>query len=144
MELDLQSLFGLHACSICTAVLLGRKTPQPATRSPPPPPPSPRIWAHIRGRYWSAKIDDISLWPPVAAKAFVLFPIWRWRKKNTESNPCSFRWNWLYAPTPLLATTCHTKKRKTQRDRVTRFFDFRIFSWIIFHPGGKSEIVKKY
>ncbi len=24
-------------------------------------PPSPRIWAHIRGRYWSAKIDDISL-----------------------------------------------------------------------------------
>ncbi len=29
------------------------------------PPPSPRIWAHhIRGRYWSAKIDDISLRPP--------------------------------------------------------------------------------
>ncbi len=26
--------------------------------------PYPRIWAHIRGRYWSAKIDDISLWPP--------------------------------------------------------------------------------
>ncbi len=24
--------------------------------------PFPRIWAHIRGRYWSAKIDDISLW----------------------------------------------------------------------------------
>jgi hypothetical protein len=23
-----------------------------------------RIWAHIRGRYWSAKIDDISLWLP--------------------------------------------------------------------------------
>ncbi len=29
-----------------------------------PPPPIPRIWAHIRGRYWSAKTDDISLWPP--------------------------------------------------------------------------------
>ncbi len=27
-------------------------------------PPPPRIWAHIRGLYWSAKIDDISLWPP--------------------------------------------------------------------------------
>ncbi len=26
--------------------------------------PTPRIWAHIQGRYWSAKIDDISLWPP--------------------------------------------------------------------------------
>ncbi len=48
LELDLQSF-------ICTAVLIGW---DPAT------PPSPRIWAHIRGRYWSAKIDDISLWPP--------------------------------------------------------------------------------
>ncbi len=26
--------------------------------------PPPRIWAHIRGRYWSAKIEDISLRPP--------------------------------------------------------------------------------
>ncbi len=30
-------------------------------------PPSPRIWAHIRGRYWPAKIDDISVQPPVRA-----------------------------------------------------------------------------
>jgi hypothetical protein len=51
MEFDLQSLFGL----LCTAVLIGR---DPAT------PPSPRIWCHIRGRYWSAKIDDFSLKPP--------------------------------------------------------------------------------
>jgi hypothetical protein len=27
----------------------------------PQRPPPPRIWAHIRGLYWSAKIDDISL-----------------------------------------------------------------------------------
>jgi hypothetical protein len=47
MESDLQSLFGL----LCTHVLIGR---DPAT------PPLPRIWAHIGGRYWSAKIDDIS------------------------------------------------------------------------------------
>jgi hypothetical protein len=51
MELDLQSLFGLQH----TALLSGL---DPAT---PPPPTHPRIWAHIRGRYWSAKIDDISL-----------------------------------------------------------------------------------
>ncbi len=25
------------------------------------PPPPTRIWAHIRGLYWSAKTDDISL-----------------------------------------------------------------------------------
>jgi hypothetical protein len=48
MELDLQSFFGL----LCTAVLIGL---DPAT-------PLPRFWARIRGRYWSAKIDDISLY----------------------------------------------------------------------------------
>jgi hypothetical protein len=42
MELDLQSLFGLDRHR-CTHGL------------------RPRIWTHIRGRYWSAKIDDISL-----------------------------------------------------------------------------------
>ena len=52
MELDLQSLFGL----LCTAVLIGC---YPAT----PPPTTPRILAHIRRRYWSAKIDDISFNP---------------------------------------------------------------------------------
>jgi hypothetical protein len=37
-------------------------TPQP----PPTPPTIPHsIWAHVRGRYWSAKIDDITLLPPV-------------------------------------------------------------------------------
>jgi hypothetical protein len=46
MELDLQGLFGL----LCTAETLQL-------------PPSPRIWAHIRGRYWPAKIDDISMLP---------------------------------------------------------------------------------
>ncbi len=48
MDLDLQSLFGL----MCTALLIGW---DPATLPP-------RIWAHIRGRYWSAKVDDI--WVP--------------------------------------------------------------------------------
>jgi hypothetical protein len=48
MELDLQSLFGLHVNS-CTHWLRPRNSP------------SPRIWAHLRGSYWSAKIDDISL-----------------------------------------------------------------------------------
>ncbi len=55
MELDLQSLFGLHVHSY-TYWLTPRNSPSP---------PLPRIWAHIRGRYWSAKIDNISLWPPV-------------------------------------------------------------------------------
>jgi hypothetical protein len=48
MELDLQSLFGL----LCTAAIIGW---DPAT------PPPPRIWAFVRRRFWSARIDDISL-----------------------------------------------------------------------------------
>jgi hypothetical protein len=52
VELDLQSSLGLHVHS-CTHRL------RPRNRLPP------CIWAHIRGRHWSAKIDDISLCPPV-------------------------------------------------------------------------------
>jgi hypothetical protein len=37
---------------LCVQLYVFAETPQL--------PPSPRIWAHIRGRYWSAKIDDIS------------------------------------------------------------------------------------
>ncbi len=48
LNIELQRLFGL----LCAAVLIGW---DPAT------PPSPIIWAHLRGRYWSAKIDDIPL-----------------------------------------------------------------------------------
>jgi hypothetical protein len=51
MELDRQSLFGLHVHS-CTHWLK------------PPTPLTPHIWAHIRGFYWSAMIDDISMWSP--------------------------------------------------------------------------------
>ncbi len=55
MELDLQRLFGLHVHS-CTHWLGSRNTPPPG------------IWAHIRWCYWSAKIDDISLWYPARNK----------------------------------------------------------------------------
>ncbi len=47
MALNLQSLFGLHVHS-CTHWL----RPRNLTTTP--------IWAHILGRYWPAKIDDIS------------------------------------------------------------------------------------
>jgi hypothetical protein len=63
MELlvDLQSLFALHVHTIVHCAVHGSTgTHWLRSRNPPP---SPRIWAHIRGRYWSAKIDDISLWP---------------------------------------------------------------------------------
>ncbi len=49
VELDLQSLFGLHVH--CAQLYSLAETPQLP----------PHIWAHIQGCYWSAKIDDISL-----------------------------------------------------------------------------------
>ncbi len=36
---------------------------------------SPRIWSHIRGRYWSAKIDGISLWPPACGTPYLVLAI---------------------------------------------------------------------
>ncbi len=52
MEFDPKFIWAL---CLRTAVLIGWDHRKPA--------PS-RIWAHIRGRYWSAKIDDFCLWPP--------------------------------------------------------------------------------
>jgi hypothetical protein len=48
IELDLQSLFGS-----CVKLYSLDETPQLS--------PFHRVWAHIRGRYWPAKKDDISL-----------------------------------------------------------------------------------
>jgi hypothetical protein len=53
MEFDLTKVY---LGSMCTVVLIGFGC-DPATPAPP------RIWARIRGRYWSAKVDDISLSP---------------------------------------------------------------------------------
>ncbi len=53
MELDLQSFIWAPCVQLYS--LAG-----PAN----PPPPFRRIWAHMRGRYWSAEIDGVSLWPP--------------------------------------------------------------------------------
>ncbi len=57
MELDILSLFAWAPCAVhyCNHWLRPRK---------PPPPPA---GAHIRGHYWSAMIDDISLGPPATA-----------------------------------------------------------------------------
>ena len=45
MELDLQTLFKLHVHSCMYSL-------------------AETIWAHMRGRYWSAKMDDISFVTP--------------------------------------------------------------------------------
>jgi hypothetical protein len=47
IELDFQSLFGLHVHS-CIHWM--------RPRNAPPPPHPPLIWAHIRERYWSMQL----------------------------------------------------------------------------------------
>jgi hypothetical protein len=63
---------------MCTAVLISWV---PAGRNPPSP--STRIWAHMRGRYWSAKIDDISLWPPVSNCKILYDTRCKWENTTT-------------------------------------------------------------
>ncbi len=68
MELDLQSLFGLHVHS-CTLWLRPHNPPPEFIWAPcaqlyslaetPQPPSPPPIWAHVRGRYWSAKTTSL-------------------------------------------------------------------------------------
>jgi hypothetical protein len=58
MDLDLKGLFillglNVYSCTHCMA-----ETPQLP----------PLIWAHIRGRYWSTKIGDISNGNDIEAK----------------------------------------------------------------------------
>ncbi len=53
MELNLQSLFGLHV-TWCAQLFSLAETPQP-------PSPPPAFGLKYDGRYWSAKIDDLSL-----------------------------------------------------------------------------------
>ncbi len=130
MELGLQRLFGLHVHS-CTHWL--------RPRNPPPP----RISAPIRGRYWSTKIDDISLWPPVPCK---IWDALGWRRiphhlPNTLSNnklPLQIlkriRINQLLITTVLgFCRATHTRffevsstTRKTSAVRLT--FAYRIFT----------------
>jgi hypothetical protein len=63
MELDLPKVY---LGSMCTAALIDWDS----ATSPPP-----CIWAHIRGRCWSAETDSIgiSLWPPAFRSNIVFF-----------------------------------------------------------------------
>ncbi len=72
MELDLQSLFGL----LCTAALIGWDPARPQL-----PPPPPRIWAHIRGRYWSAKMQQTTSLCDHLVKTFLTVD---WSKPSSE------------------------------------------------------------
>ncbi len=55
MEVDLQSLIGLHI-TWCAQLYSLAETPKS--------PPTTAFGLVLRGRYWSEKIDDISLLPP--------------------------------------------------------------------------------
>ncbi len=78
MEVDLQSLFGLHI-PWCAQLYSLAETPQL--------PSSPRIRTRIRGRYWSAKIDDISLQPPERDQPIPCSLVGGWGKPNLFPSP---------------------------------------------------------
>ncbi len=95
MEFDLQSLFGEHSC----AHWLRPHTP---------------IWTHIRGRCWSAKIDDISLCPPYGKDTILVQFEYTCRPKcifyteRRKSKSVGMRWHCRLGETDPNRTT--TKK----------------------------------
>jgi len=62
MDLDLQSLFGLHVHSQLYSFAEIQQTPQTS-----------RIWVNIRGPYWSVKIDD-----PSKRLLFLCIKVWNY------------------------------------------------------------------
>jgi hypothetical protein len=64
MKVDLQSLYGLHV-TWCARLYSLAETPQL--------PPSPAFRLVLRGRYWSAKIDDIALYKHPARYLFISY-----------------------------------------------------------------------
>ncbi len=82
------------------------------TAVPQPLPSPPRIYAHIRGQHWSAKIDDISLWP----------------SEPTKTN------NILYAFGPLLSSYVYIQRVPIER-YTYRGPDFLAVGW-----SGSSPI----
>ncbi len=76
---------------------------QSCTRRLRPRTPPPRIWAYIRVRYWSAKIDDIPLWPPV------------WNRRRVFSAPLT-----ILAKLQCITSwklSCHRYKTKQKETR---------------------------
>ncbi len=117
MELYLQSIFPLHGHSF---ILIGR---DPTTPFPPPP----CIWAHIRGRYWSAKIDDIYLWPPALFDQCVrlgersLLVIWGPAPQGTPSYPSKAG----------VVITHHLYANATQKAKQIGAMDFHGFYYLL-------------
>ncbi len=126
MELDLQSLFGHHMSS-CTHWLRSCN---------PPPPPPPTIWAHVRGRYWSAKIDDISLWLP-GVQTYT-------RPATRYANPtCCIKSITLYTAltqyefaSVYFRLDCNLESISTRFSRLlAEYSSFQVIQLHQFHPG---------
>jgi len=90
--------------------------------------PSPRIWAHIRGRYWSAKINDSSL-QLLLLKTAVL-PLWAcgvrdhpWPRWSSWSSPWRSPPGWSPTRPPW----------PTVRTRSAQVFSL-CHSWILLKP----------
>ncbi len=110
-------LFGLHVYSSCTHWLRPRRL-----ISETPQPPLPRIWAHIRGRYWSAMIDDIFLWPPggrgAGAEFFACQQTYKGNGKSCccQTHPCQIIGN--YRAHSLI------QKNRPNLNKICMFFEF--------------------
>ncbi len=108
---------------MCTAVLID-------------PPPPRLIWAHIRGRYLSAKIDDISLWPPgldLATTRLWLNKLFDLQKRKFK--PSCWQWRLLtirLVITCLLYCTYTTINTRSVKDDVMKILFLRYCSKYLY------------
>ncbi len=68
--------------------------------------PPPAFGLVLRGRYWSAKIDDISLQPPASRP---------WNNKKDEYHVFCYRMNWVHA-CPSLASVQANREKKSKSE----------------------------
>ncbi len=144
MELHLQSLFGLLV-TWCAHLFSLAET----QKLPPSPPP------HILGRYWSAKIDDISYYGTLTCCRTSSSWLWgSWAGRAATSSRTSLRWaargsgpswtrSWaippgmdewtIKTPNPLCRLFFKLTCKQTAAFCLTDFIDWRyIHSWLVF------------
>ncbi len=126
MDIDLQSLFKLHVTWCAQLYSLAETTQVP---------PAPAFGLVLRGRYWSAKIDDICC-NPLGLKSTKLLT----SEQQTTSSALTYLYTYPFTPLRLEHSSVKgSRSSKTLQRSVLAFG-----STYISHLGIKGHYHKRY